>query len=118
MNYQDRLKEAKGIYAQGLHRVATTPVPENQKFAPGTFVMLAADLGDSMRHFPNNRPARVECTYAHAYIWGNPARYSKEYRLLVRRDDGSWSNIAWYHESQLTEISDTEAIKGYLKEIG
>lgn len=102
--YSERLAEAKGVHQKGLDRVASTPMPILQKYPPGTFVWIAKDLGEGMSHFQNNRPAKVQYTYAHAYEWDDSPRAAKQYSLLVRYDDGSWSSIAWYYESQLTEI--------------
>lgn len=113
MNYKERLKYATSVYEAGMERVKTIPVPSTQKFNPGTFVMIAAYLGPSMRHFENNRPAQVEYTYAHAYGGDD----TKTYSLLVRYDDGEWSGVAWYNEEQLTEITDPELINQYILEI-
>lgn len=108
-----RASEAQSYYEAGLKRVKETPPPKGQKFLPGTFVWIAKDLGESMDHFEKDRPARVECTYAHAYGGDDIDSYS----LLVRYDDGKWSSIAWYYPSQLTEITDPQEIKKYEVEI-
>lgn len=115
--YAERLADAKAIHKAGLERVATLPPPEGQKFLPGAFVWIAKDLGGSMSHFQKDRPARVQYTYAHAYPWGTEERQQKEYSLLVRYDDGSWSSVAWYYESQLTEITDQVLIEKFKSEI-
>lgn len=113
-SYEERLACANGVYAEGLRRVATTPVPKGQKFKPGTFVQIASDLGPCMSHFEKDRPAMVEHTYKHAY-GGDGV---KEYSLLVRYDDGTWSSVAWYEENQLTKITNKAKLKQYRKEIG
>ncbi|MES2355601.1 MAG: hypothetical protein V4568_14625 [Pseudomonadota bacterium] len=117
--YEERLSDARGIYAQGLRSVAETPAPKGQKFPVGAFVKIAADLGPMMSHFPSDRYARVEYTYAHAYPHFGGS--DKDYSLLVQRDDGRWSSSAWYRESQLTEVTDAAqlaALRTALKAVG
>lgn len=102
--YKERLADAQRIYAEGLRRVATLPMPEGQKFAPGTRVRIADDLGEHMRHFHGaGKLATVEYTHAHAYGGKSVDSYS----LNV---DGIGSN-AWYYESQLTPCESDEQTK-------
>lgn len=96
LSYQQRHAEAKSIHQAGLERVRATPAPPEQKFAIGTRVHIAADLGPYMSHFPNDRLATVLYTYKHAYQSGN----AKDYCLDV---DGIGS-VSWYHEDQLTLV--------------
>lgn len=108
-----RLARAQSIYAEGLKRVAETQPPPNQKFAPGVFVFISINLDEGMSHFKNNRPARVEHTYGHAY----GGRDVNSYSLLVRYDNGKWAKVSWYYEHQLTEITDAKVIEEYKIEI-
>lgn len=96
MNYEERHAQARGSYKAGLEKVATTPPPEGQKYAPGTRVRIADDLGPSMSHFTSGANATVEYTYAHAYGGSNV----KSYCLDI---DGR-GQVSWYHEHQLTPI--------------
>lgn len=111
-----REARAYAIFNVGLLRVSTTPMPESQKFRPGTFVMIAKNLGRDMSHFESGCPACVQYTYQHAYGGGmeNEHRYS----LLVRHEDARWFSIAWYNENQIEEITDTEMLKQLRKELG
>lgn len=109
----NREEMANAIYQAGLERVRTTPHPPEQKFKPGTFVMIARDLGSTMKHFESGLPARVEYTYKHAYGDGD----AKEYSLLIREKPGQWSEVTWYYEDQLTEITDQKEIAQYEKEL-
>lgn len=93
--YEERLAGAQGIYAQGLENVKNDPEPKGQKFANGSKVRIADDLGESMSHFQSGVDAIVEYTYDHAYGGGDVESYS----LLI---DGNSS--AWYEEHQLTQI--------------
>ena len=96
MDYETRLSQAKAYYQAGLKKVENTPEPARQKFANGTKVRIADDLGRAMFHFPSGIKATVEYTYAHAYGGDDVNSYS----LIV---DGHGS-VAWYHEWQLTAI--------------
>lgn len=96
MNYEERHAQAQGIYKAGLERVATTSPPEGQKYAPGTRVRIADDLGPSMSHFKSGKNATVKYTYAHAYGGSN----TKSYCLDI---DGCGES-SWYYEHQLTPI--------------
>jgi len=96
MNYQDRLNSAKAIYAKGLEKVKSTPEPKLQKFANGSRVKIADDLGGSMSHFRSGVEAEVQYTYAHAYGGDDVKSYSLKF------DDGSTSS--WYEEWQLTAV--------------
>jgi hypothetical protein len=94
LSYKERYAQAQGVYRTGLNRVKTTFPPIGQKYPPGAHVRIAKDLGKSMGHFPGDRDATVEYTYAHAYGGRNVHSYS----LMV---DGIGS-VAWYEEWQLT----------------
>lgn len=91
---EQRTAEARTYHQQSMHRVDTTPEPENQKFPRGSRVSIAPDLGTAMSHFPKGVDATVEYTYGHAYGTDNVDSYS----LNV---DG-YGSSAWYKESQLT----------------
>lgn len=97
---QNRKTDAIAYHAQAMERVENTPVPTNQKFAPGTRVRIADDLGPMMAHFESGKNATVEYTYAQAYGGDNVDSYS----LLI---DG-YGSVAWYHERQLTLIEGGE----------
>lgn len=107
MDYEERLKYAQGIYAEGLRKVATEPAPPKQKYPKGSFVYISKASGPAMRHFQSDTIARVEYTYAHAYGGDNVDSYS----LLVRYPDGKWSRVAWYREEQLELVTDPKIIK-------
>lgn len=64
MKYKDRLAHAQEIYKAGLQRVQTTPPPEGQKYAPGTRVKIADDLGHGMGHFISGKNATINI-YTH-----------------------------------------------------
>lgn len=102
ISYEERYRKATEIFEQGLKNVRTRPIPLNQKFNPGTFVY----------HKRHKLPARIECTYAHAY-WGDNI---KSYSLTIRYPSG-WSSSAWHDESLLTKITDPETIEKYKKEL-
>ncbi len=90
-----RLSDATAHYKLGLERVATTPYPEGQKFAPGSRVRITDDLGYSMEHFPGaGKLATVKYTHAHAYR----STSVKSYCLDI--DD--YGEVSWYSEHQLT----------------
>jgi len=98
---RSRIDEAKSYTANCLARMGNKPEPEGQKFPIGTRVRIADDLGKSMSHFRGaGRNATVEHTYAHAF-GGDDV---KSYFLDV---DDVGSN-GWYHEHQLTEITDED----------
>jgi hypothetical protein len=109
--YEQRLADAKGVYAAGMERVATTPAPKGQKFPVGSFVRIGK-LPACMSHFPSNTPAKVEHTYAHAY----GGKDVKSYSLLVKEED-RWDSVAWFEENQLTQITNKKVIAGYEAEI-
>lgn len=110
-----RLQRATIIYDAGLKKVAITPPPEGQKFPIGSFVFINKDLGESMRHFENNRYAMVQYTYAHAY--GGAECQSKSYSLLIRYNHKEWGSVAWYSEDQLTLVEDSLKIKELQEEV-
>ena len=67
MDYQQRFAEAFAYHQAALRRVAETPPPAGQRFAPGARVHISDDLGPHMSHFPAGKLATVRYTYAHAY---------------------------------------------------
>ena len=67
---------------------------------PGDLVVIAADLGDSMRHFPSDRAAIVFGNYAQL-VGVDRERTSRMYHLYV---DGH-GPVAWYDRSQLTLVA-------------
>ena len=95
-NYEEHAAQASAIYQQGLENVKNKPVPEGQKFQPGTRVKITDDLGISMSHFPSGKEATVKYTYAHAYGGSNV----KNYCLDV---DGV-GEVSWYYEHQIQAI--------------
>jgi len=95
-SYAERLNDATGIYNQGLENVNHDPEPKGQKFAVGSRVHIADDLGSTMRHFKSGCDATVEYTYAHAYGGSDV----KSYSLIIDNHGSS----AWYNEWQLTAI--------------
>lgn len=84
------------MHQQGLRNVSSRPVPDGQKYAPGTRVRIADDLGHTMSHFRSGCLATVQYTYAHAYGGDNVRSYSLDI-------DGHGS-VSWYQESQLTPV--------------
>lgn len=92
-----RLTEAQ-FYPACMERLESQPEPEGQKFPVGTHVRITDDLGRGMKHFPSGCNATVEYTYAHAFDGDNVNAYS----LNV----DNYGSLAWYFESQLTEITD------------
>jgi hypothetical protein len=86
--------EVQRYYDSAMVRVATTPPPVGQLYAPGTRVWISRNLGSSMSHFPAGQWAIVGYTYAHAY-GGTDV---KSYALKLGEGDGS---CAWYYEHQL-----------------
>ena len=96
LSYKERWAQARVVHARGLEDVANTPTPKGQKFPPGTRVRIAKDLGSGMSHFPSDRPATVEYTYAHAYGGDDVTSYSLDV-------DGLGS-VAWYEQHQLEAI--------------
>ena len=103
MNYEERHSQAQGIHKAGLEKVATTPPPEGQKYAPETRVRIADDLGSSMSHFPSGANATVKYTYAHAYGGSDV----KSYCLDI---DGR-GQVSWYYEHQLIQIDSSANFK-------
>lgn len=95
-------------FTKAVHRI-----PKSQKFMPGTFVMIAKDLGPMMGHFENNKPAMINYTYAQVYDGTN----AKSYGIRIRDSEGRWHYSAWYKEHQLTEIKDKDSIEQYKREI-
>ena len=94
MNYEQRFAEASAYYATALRRVATDPAPDGQKYAVGTRVRIADDLGPCMSHFPSGMMATVMYTYAHAYGGTDVTSYCLDV-------DGH-GEISWYYEYQLS----------------
>ena len=82
-------------------------LPKGQKYAPGEFVRIAADLRDSMRHFPKDCYGMIEGTYAQL-CWGDNV---DSYQIWVEYSDGIWYTSAWYKTWQLTLVTDEETIK-------
>lgn len=93
--YKQRKPDALRFYRQGKAR-AKRASNAKQKFAKGTRVHIAKDLGPGMSHFESDLNATVQHSYAQAY-GGNDF---KSYSLDV---DGI-GEVAWYDESQLTKI--------------
>ena len=98
MEYELRFAAASARYQQALRRVAETPPPAGQKFAPGARVKIADNLGPHMSHFPAGKLATVQYTYAHAYE-STDTRSLQQYSLDI---DGI-GGVAWYDECQLIE---------------
>ena len=96
MTTEERYAQAQRIHKAGLEKVATTLPPEGQKYAIGTRVRIADDLGPSMSHFTSGANATVKHTYAHAYGGSNV----KSYCLDI---DGE-GQVSWYLEHHLTPI--------------
>ena len=95
MDYATRSAQASSYHASCMARMATTPVPEGQKFQPGERVRIAQDLGFFKSHFPGKGcMATVKHTYAHAYGRDDV----KSYCLDI---DGI-GEVSWYDESDLT----------------
>lgn len=99
MDYQQRHEVASAYYQAALRRVAETPPPAGQKFAPGERVRIAESLGPHMIHFPAGKLATVQYTYAHAY-GSTDARSLQQYSLDI---DGV-GGVAWYDECQLIAV--------------
>ena len=93
MPYVEKAK--RNPHQEGLDRVASTPMPEDQKYPIGARVRIADNLGATMSHFENGCNATVLYTYGHAF-GGN----GKSYALDL---DGKGFR-AWYYEEQLTLI--------------
>ena len=72
-----------------------------QKYAKGTLVFIAKDLGHSMRHFRKGVVAKVIETYGSTFGGDN----FDQYGLDIMTDDGTWEYGAWYYEHQLSEIN-------------
>ena len=104
MDEQERLKWARyrekcrQQYERGMERVRTTPEPEGQKFACGSRVRIADDLGPWMWHFPSGVNATVVYCYDHAFEGGDTDSYCLDV-------DGE-GKISWYKEWQLTAIEE------------
>lgn len=99
LDYKTRFAQANAIYAAGLKKVETTPMPEGQKYPIGSRVRIADDLGPSMSHFTSGVGATVLYTYAHAYGGNNVDSYCLDI-------DGH-GRVAWYYERQLTLIEES-----------
>lgn len=80
---------------------------------PGTFVMIAEELGPMMAHFENNKPAMIVASYAQEYGGKNV----KSYGVKIRESETKWSYCAWYEEHQLSEIKDKLLLSLYKSEI-
>lgn len=87
-------KTLQEFYQESMERVRSTPEPEGQKFPVGSRVMISADLGPYMSHFPSGKSATVAHTYAHAYGGTNVKSYSL--------DVDGYGNCSWFYEEQLT----------------
>jgi len=97
-SYKDRLADAKRLYA-----VAPKEDQPGQKFPRGSRVHVDDEMPTHMFHFPKGFEAIINWTYAQKY-WGTDV---DSYSLIMLDDDGSPTNaIAWYHECQLTLLSD------------
>lgn len=107
MDYEQRFAAASAHHQQALRRVAETPPPTGQKFAPGTRVKIADNLGPHMSHFPAGKLATVEYTYAHAY--GTTDKRSLQQYSLDIDDIGG---VAWYDECQLIEAPNAPELTG------
>lgn len=68
-----------------------------QKFKRGDVVHIAADLGQSMSHFTNDKNAVILGSYADQFGGSN----TKSYTVIFLDTGGECS---WYHENQLTFI--------------
>lgn len=90
----NRYAEACSYYAASMRRVKSSRPPNGQKYAPGTRVYIAADLGPQMSHFHRGKNATVRYTYAHAYGGSAVDRYCLDV-------DGEGEH-SWYDESQLS----------------
>jgi hypothetical protein len=78
-----------------MAKLASTPIPEGQKFLPGERVRIAQDLGFGRTyHDGKGCMATVKHTHAHAY----GGRDVKSYCLDI---DGI-GEVSWYDESNLT----------------
>ena len=97
LDYETRLAHAQSTHTAGLKRVQNEPPPKVQKFACGSRVRIADDLGYGMQHFPKSKNATVMYTHAHAYI----SHLIKSYCLHI---DGHQGSTSWYEEWQLTSI--------------
>lgn len=93
-----RNQEAHSYHESSMRRVKVTPPPTGQKFMPGTRVKIAKNLGERMSHFPSDKMATVQHTYAHAFD-RDDERSLKQYCLDI---DGI-GEVSWYGEDQLTE---------------
>lgn len=98
MNHEEYAQAIRAKNDRSEERVRAEPVPIGQKFAPGTRVRIADNLGPSMSHFPKGRFATVVSTYAHQY-GGDDV---KSYTLNI---DGLGQH-SWYEEHQLTLAED------------
>lgn len=99
MMQDQRAAEANSYVAAAEQWVKDSPPPSGQKFAIGSRVRIADDLGAAMRHFPHGQDATVLYTYAHAFKCDD-LRSLSQYALDI---DGLGFN-AWYDEDQLTAI--------------
>ncbi len=99
-----RAQDAAAYHAASLERMKTQPVPNGQKFPPGSRVHITEDLGSYMAHFISGKDATVMYTYAHVY-GGDSV---KSYCLDI---DGHGEN-SWYLEQQLTLIEAKETHDG------
>lgn len=104
MDFKAKLAEAVAYREAGLRRVANEPEPPGQKFAVGTRVKIADDLGPTMQHFTAGGLATVCYTYAHAYPGANirTDRWAPEKSYCLDIDGEGRSS--WYYEHQLEGI--------------
>lgn len=76
-------------------------------FQIGDVVLIAKDLGPSMRHFACDIDAIVMETYNTEYGSGAPI-LNDDYGLYIR----GRGYCSWYHPSQLTKIGRMPGIRG------
>lgn len=98
-----RESEAKTYYQICMEAMTQKPVPKRQKFAPGTRVRIADDLGPSMWHFTSGTTATVLYTYAHAYGGGDVYSYCLDIYGVGK--------VSWYYENQLSALEGEASIE-------
>lgn len=105
MDSEEKLSFATGIYLASKDRVKNTPVPEGQKFLPGTLVRLrdprdSATKLDSLQNFLNWQRAKdpdegkiavVLHTYAHAFGGDDVRTYCVE----IEGVESAWFDENW-----------------------
>jgi hypothetical protein len=92
-----------------------------QKFRAFSFVHVQKEMPKHMSHFESGFDAIVEYTYRQQYGYGD----YKSYSVYVLKDGKIVNTIAWYDESQLTQINEkyshvkaTDLIEAYMNEGG